>query len=208
MSNVKIWRYRLPKSKFDQGGVVILDETGLFCAVTDFGNYSYWWPWGSEDRAREDFRSFIAGICDKKYPDYILGKLAKKTELDAPAVQRWLKLITFQHWKAHERCKRRKCEKCEGPVYGVWRPHSGCGTTEFNNDWMRKTLKQISDIQEKHDLSEFSGFSRLLFDLSDCPNLTYDSHTMFFAKELLPRLAKCIQDDLASESSSVDLSIA
>lgn len=69
MSEVKIWRYYIPPVDSVEGwGVFILDSTGMFAAVTDYGNAAYKWPLHAE----EDFRRFFAkGVSG----GYLLQKL-------------------------------------------------------------------------------------------------------------------------------------
>lgn len=202
MSNIQVYRYRIPGSTHDSGGIVFMDETGVFSAVTDFGNYAYRWCWDESERTRQDFRDFIVKIASQseKYPDYFLEKVRRnKTELDVKAVQSWLKVITFKHYKGHLRCKRNACKHCEGPVRNVFRPSYRCACEEFDNEWMKKTLKWISQIHSMDEFTEFYHCSRLLMDPCDMPSNTWDSDALHFAHKLLPRLAVVIQKELDAE---------
>lgn len=71
MSEVKFWRYYIPAEDGIEGwGVFLLDSTGMFAAVTDYGNYAYMWP--IRHTGCKDFREFF------KHRDayYVLGKCA------------------------------------------------------------------------------------------------------------------------------------
>jgi hypothetical protein len=68
--DIKIWRYCIPTEDGLSGwGIFLLDSTGMFAAVTDYGNYAFKWSnWGPGD-----FRKFVIGLS----PGYLLGKVAK-----------------------------------------------------------------------------------------------------------------------------------
>lgn len=67
---IKMWRYRIPgEPGNDNGGVVILDSTGYFSAITDYGNYAFYWS----AHGMADFRQFVIGI--EESWDYVAGKL-------------------------------------------------------------------------------------------------------------------------------------
>ncbi|GAB6989594.1 hypothetical protein [Paenibacillus pini] len=68
---VKFWRYYIPSVDGVEGwGVFLLDSTGMFAAVTDYGNFAYMWP--IKHTGCDDFREFF------KHRDayYVLGKCA------------------------------------------------------------------------------------------------------------------------------------
>lgn len=70
MSEVKFWRYTIPSIDGEGWGIFLLDSTGMFAAVTDYGNYAYMWP--LRHTGCDDFREFF------KHRDayYVLGKCA------------------------------------------------------------------------------------------------------------------------------------
>jgi hypothetical protein len=60
---IKIRRYTLPSiSGIGGWAVIIIDSTGYFSCVSDFGNYAYWWT----SIGVPDFRTFLCGL-DKSY---------------------------------------------------------------------------------------------------------------------------------------------
>lgn len=198
-----MYRYNIPGADYDCGGTVIIDNYGMFSAITDYGNYSYWWHWNDDDRKREDFRAFVAKLCKNcadGYLDYLLEKLVRhRTELDVKATQKYLKVLTFQHYKAHLRCRRKKCTSCEGPSRSIRRYGYGCETEEFDNEWMRKTLKWIANVNDRGSLDEFYHCSRLLIDGEDFPSNNWDSHAVHFATKLMPRLFPIIEKELIED---------
>ena len=72
MSDIQMWRYTLPTiDRIEGWGIFLMDSTGIFAAVTDYGNYAYSWSHYGE----KDFREFIIGL--EKSPSYLLGKVAR-----------------------------------------------------------------------------------------------------------------------------------
>ena len=67
---VTVWRYELPSIKGQGWGSFMLDSTGMFAAVTDYGNYSFRWG----QHGKRDFRKFIADAGLSQ--GYMLSKLA------------------------------------------------------------------------------------------------------------------------------------
>lgn len=57
MHEVKFWRYYVPNIDGEGWGIFLLDSTGMFAAVTDYGNCAYRWAHHGED----DFRKFLTG---------------------------------------------------------------------------------------------------------------------------------------------------
>jgi hypothetical protein len=67
-SDVKFWRYYVPSVDGVEGwGIFILDSTGMFSAVTDYGNAAYKF----DVRAGEDIRKYFA----KGVPGNLMEKL-------------------------------------------------------------------------------------------------------------------------------------
>lgn len=61
------WSYELKTENGAWLGEVVLTSNGLFCAVTDWGNFSYGWRLGSET-----IKEFVLRIA----PDYLAVKMA------------------------------------------------------------------------------------------------------------------------------------
>lgn len=62
------WRYVVPNVKGEGWGIFLLDSSGMFAVVSDFGSYAFKWAdWG-----QGDFRAFLVQL-DK---GYLCGKLA------------------------------------------------------------------------------------------------------------------------------------
>lgn len=85
MSEVKTWRYVLPSIDGEGSGIVILDSTGFFASVGDYGDYAYWWRYFGE----EGFRNFF--LKAEKESEYFLRKLSRKSEIDIGETARLIK---------------------------------------------------------------------------------------------------------------------
>ncbi|MFN0221458.1 MULTISPECIES: hypothetical protein [Paenibacillus] len=69
-TDVKFWRYSIPSIDGQGWGIFLLDSTGMFAAVSDYGNYAYFWP--LKNTGYNDFREFF-GEADGYY---LMGKVA------------------------------------------------------------------------------------------------------------------------------------
>lgn len=196
----KTYRYDIPRGKHDFGGTLVIDETGMFAAFTDYGNYQRWWPWDERERKRMDFRQFILGLaesCAKGYCDYLLGKIAKESELDDEDLRRRLNEIRLEHYQAYMSCRRKKCTECKFNHHSTFRPRPGCETKEFDYKWAARELEAINEITDSSSMHVYYGGSRMLVDWTELPRMTYDSDAKHFANLMMPRLVPIIKKDLA-----------
>lgn len=91
MSDIKTWRYVLPNIDSEGWGVVLLDSTGFFAAVSDYGNYAHgWW-----DSGKKDFREFF--LQAEKDANYFLAKLSRDSEFDADTTVQLIKEYILSH---------------------------------------------------------------------------------------------------------------
>ena len=63
---IKFWRYYVPNIDGEGWGIFVLDSTGFFSAVTDYGNCAFRWS----STGTKDFREFMKGS-----PSYYINKL-------------------------------------------------------------------------------------------------------------------------------------
>lgn len=70
---IKFWRYYVPAEDGEGWGIFLLDSTGMFSAVTDYGNCAYRWS----HHGCNDFREFFRGDSW----DYYLNKLFQGQEV-------------------------------------------------------------------------------------------------------------------------------
>lgn len=72
--DIKLRRYVLRKSP--GWAVVVIGSDGYFSAVSDYGNYAFWWSAHGHD----DFRKFL--LRAKRSSDYFINCLSPKMEYD------------------------------------------------------------------------------------------------------------------------------
>lgn len=95
MSNregIKVWRYHFPNETEGEGkgqgwGIAILDQSGMFCAFTDWGNYIYKWSAFYKSDMPIDFRSWLLGVGS----NYLLSKISEKKEFNIEKTVQWVK---------------------------------------------------------------------------------------------------------------------
>lgn len=78
-SPIKVWRYSLPNIQSQGWVIAFLDSTGVFCAVSDWGDCSFRWNSRGIPEG-QDFRQFLLS-CDDYYLTSKLGQ--NRREYDA-----------------------------------------------------------------------------------------------------------------------------
>lgn len=76
MSNLQFWKYYIPPLEGIGGwGIFLLDSTGYFSCVTDYGNYAFKWS----HHGVSDFREFFTNDSFEYYVDklYLIGAQGK-----------------------------------------------------------------------------------------------------------------------------------
>lgn len=184
MRTIQTWRYEIPNDQYGQGhGVVVMDSTGYFSAVTDFGNYAFgWWYHGERD-----FREFIAGL--RGSTCYVMGKLGKKDELDLER--------TVQHVKEQiiEKRRRGRWSMDPPPQKREWYEDApATGREKARAEWELIEQLDAGDIT----VDEWVRDSRL-DDAWEMPCYTYDVHLRMFAEQFIPRLADVLEGQLRWE---------
>lgn len=78
---MKYWDYTLRGRSLGEGWAkILITEDGRFHAISDYGNFAYWWTSIGEGRT---ILEFVHGICDDPY--YICQKLKPERVLIAAA---------------------------------------------------------------------------------------------------------------------------
>jgi hypothetical protein len=92
---MKIWNYYIPSKDCNGWGKFIIDSTGYFSCVSDYGNYAFQWTAHGED----DFREFLVSLDN----DYLMGKLAGgRTEFDAGLTRQLIREHIFERRKTYD----------------------------------------------------------------------------------------------------------
>lgn len=200
--DVEVWRYRLPRGQFDCGGVVLIDSTGLFSAVTDFGNYAHWWP--GQHCGYPDFRLFIhklAGDCGEGYHDYFLGKVrGRKTAIDWKDLRNKLNVRIFEAHKKHVQHKKRGCSNTHCS-WREWSPlTSRCHYENCDLAWRNRMLAWVKNMSNESDLQELYYTSSIPdLDFCDLIHYDWDGQSLSFSREMMPRLREMLESELKEE---------
>lgn len=78
----EVWRYVLPNIRHEGWAISLMDSTGYFSVVSDFGNYVFKW-----NAFEGDFRAFLIQVED----DYLLSKISQRTLFDDEETVRSIK---------------------------------------------------------------------------------------------------------------------
>ncbi|EGO63584.1 hypothetical protein [Acetonema longum] len=139
MSEITMWRYHIPPEDGLSGwGTFILDSTGFFAAVTDFGNFAYRWT----HHGRKDFREFIIELARDPY--YLLGKVRPSGEVYNG--EKTLKSI-WEHIREYRRCGWYTKEFAR-EEFNLIRECDDLDAEHDFYDWVRQT--NIQDAYEHH----------------------------------------------------------
>ncbi|PEW58499.1 hypothetical protein CN448_31425 [Bacillus cereus] len=102
---MEISKYKIPSVNGEGWGVFLFDDTGIFTAITDFGNFSYWF----ETWKGESMKDFLSS----RRPDQILCKIANEDVIDIDRTIEYIKenllmdrrTMTFTEEEAREEWK-------------------------------------------------------------------------------------------------------
>lgn len=85
-------RYDLPSVRHEGWAIVVIDDAGYFSAVSDYGNYAYYWG----AMGVRTLREFLAS-CDGSY---VLGKISPGYEFDERETERAARELVCRERKA------------------------------------------------------------------------------------------------------------
>ncbi|MCC2473549.1 hypothetical protein LKL98_21245 [Bacillus pacificus] len=83
MAQTASFRYTVPSVDGEGWGVFLLDQSGVFTAVTDFGNFAHWFSL----RENESIGEFLLS----RRPDQILCKIANEDVVDIKETIKYIK---------------------------------------------------------------------------------------------------------------------
>ncbi|OPX89429.1 MAG: hypothetical protein A4E53_01506 [Pelotomaculum sp. PtaB.Bin104] len=173
MENIKIWRYSIPPIKGQGWGIFLLDSTGMFAAVTDYGNYAFKWTY----HGCKDFREFFSDIREGSVNEYYLKKLyqGRKMEFDGKGTMQLIKEHILQNRRDRSYTKEFAREE-----WDRIKDFEG----EFDSDVQFSRWYDETEIEDAHE-----------FYCSD-----YPADLKAFGKEILPRLAAVLREELKKEA--------
>ena len=179
----EVWRYRLggePKGTPFGWAIALLDSTGYFSVVSDYGNYSYLWT----NFGPSDFREFFV----KLRADYVLRKIAVCDVYDGEE--------TLRVVKAHILRERRDQMQSERQVGGspgqYWTPETA------RREW-NMAIESGMDVDELQ-------FRQWCEDTTIEEPEQFHEHrpcgdAMGFVATTLPRLQGLIREHLARDEA-------
>ena len=166
-----VFGYAIPPIEGQGWGIFLLDSTGMFTCVTDYGNYAYKWT----DHGMDDFRKFVIQIDWH----YTMEKLwdGRSKEFDGKQ--------TVQAIERHIIEYRRE----------------GYYTKEFaRKEWDLLQEQHSSYFSHEHDFMLWYEETELQ-DASEFAVYDYPATVKALVIKLLPRLQEEIRQELAREAA-------
>jgi len=180
MSTPTVWRYVLRAGRANWA-VVLLDSTGIFSAVSSWGNFAHWWS----HNGHEDFREFFLGKDFVKGPNYFAGKFRTTRVYDEER--------TFQ--SIRERILRWRMEGflTKEEARKEWDHFVAVAGGQYLMKW--KDVRSISkdDFRTWYDGTGMS-------DAAECACYGEDPQAVGFVQNILPLLAEELRWDLMAEA--------
>ncbi len=164
-----IYTYYLSSDKHGSWGKFIIDGSGYFSCVTDFGNYAFQWT----AIGPGDFRSFLVSL----NADYVMGKL------------NWGRGLVFDDDKTRNLARTKLLEKRRERMVNsdeareIWDSMEGCTTEREFEDVFRKA-KDIHDYDLFDDWWEMFGQN-------------YPAELLGFGEKVWPRFVALLKEELA-----------
>lgn len=172
---ITTWRYYLPSTKDQPWAEVLLTSSGMFAAVSDYGNYAY--PWRAH--GERDFREFIAGLA--KDGNYVAGKLSQRTAYRGDETLAAIKRHIFDA-----------------------RRHGGLDADEARELWDELNDFDLESHAEEFSrwLRESDGASTIA-DAFEFAVYDYPADVKAFCRLVLPRLAVVLRAEIEAENRAV-----
>ena len=158
---VKHWRYFLPSENGEGYAIIFIDSTGVFSAVSDFGNYGY--IWGAT--GSQSIREFL--LDSEKDWHYFAKKLDPKDIVDWDATQKRILDHVKEYRKEgaypEEFASREVRLLARQPITDEWSFHQWYQDTKLSDAheyqvrrlsfqvemFVKKTMKRLCEILKK-----------------------------------------------------------
>lgn len=170
MSDIKFWRYSLPTVDGWEGwGVFLLDSTGMFCCVSDYGNYAYKWT----HHGKDDFRELFVKDHFGYHVDKLFNETGQKKEFQVGETIDKIK-SSILHSRFEEYIDEEEARKEWDLVESI--------------DW---TFGEVAQWEWYQETSLYDADEYFVYD--------YPASVKALRDKLLPRLAVVIKQDLKGE---------
>lgn len=181
MSETKCWEYRIPSIKGEGWGIFLLSSSGMFSAVTDFGNYVYHFGHHGVD----DFRKFFK----KNHEHYLMNKLCKEVDDEEKTIQNIESRIESQFKKLKTKLKNN--------------PKDVSSEDKERYEHELQTFEALKEEWEEYgfEYATINWFlnTRLDYEHEYIFKKKYQASDIRFFKELYPRFWQVLQDDLKND---------
>lgn len=165
----KIWDYYIPSANHEGWGKFIIDSTGYFSCVSDYGNWAFQWTAHGD----EDFREFLADIGT----DYLMGKLSLgQSEINSERTRERLRQEIIN--------SRRRAQR-HGELNGE------------TKDEARDVWDELEHAQGEYELTKIIDEHWKLFP-DPCKLISYGHprDLQFFCERLWPRFVEVLKAEL------------
>lgn len=163
--------YKIPSDEHGSWAKIIIDDSGYFSTVSDYGNYAFQWTHFGEGT---DFRDFLMGL----NADYLMSKLhlGRPMEFDDEDLRKW----------CQGRIKKYRREKLlsSEDAHELWDSLDTLTTELEFMDFFREAWK-VSD--------------ELFYDYWEKGSHRYPYDLQGFANKLWPRFTAMLKDERAKE---------
>lgn len=176
---VTVWRHVL-RSKHGWG-VVLMDSTGIFSAVSAWGTFGHWWS----HHGHKDFREFFLEKDWARWPDYAAGKFRPQRVYDEEKTFRKIRRWILEGRREGSLSKAEARREWDHFVEVV------CG--QHIMDWKHVDSISMEDFRTWYDGTGLS-------DASECAHYGEDPEAVGFVRTILPLLAEELRWDLEAEA--------
>lgn len=169
---MKIWNYYIPSKKGEGWGKFIIDSTGYFSCVSDYGNYAFQWTAHGDNT---DFREFLCELDN----GYLMGKLSNGQR-------------KFDLYKTIEKMKREAITNRRATMRGeVYENH------EVSKECIRDMWDELEGAGNEYECTKIIDHYYSCFP-DPCEILVYDFpyDLQALATRLWPRFVEALKEDL------------
>lgn len=170
----KVWQYKIPNTNREGWASIMLREDGFFAAVSDYGNYAYYWGC----TGCEDVREFFLGA--HRDWDYFAGKFNPRKTIDDEK--------SFENLKRHLLEEQQELKESDELC------------VEEHLAEIDEKLQHLETFSDWDSFLHDDGTPELFEEPWEWGVLAYDPDVVSFAKKVMPRLEQLIRAELAREA--------
>lgn len=175
MGDVKLWRYFLDGGTGQEWAEIVLTSSGMFAAVSDWGDYAYAW----RSTGCSDFREFMIRL--ELDPEYVLGKISRADE--------------YQKAETLRAVKKAICEARRSCAIG----------RDATRQFLNELHEEYNDLHYSASFTLWLNNSDGARAIGDAWEMAVHDHphdAQMFCRRILPRLAAVLRAELEAERKS------